>query len=395
MSEVPDVLSVSAAHATGFIAVASRNSTCRSIARVPGLPLSTPLSQLLVAFTIEFDNELDHRLTAADVGRRLPISMVMWSNFMRFVGDGITVGELPDAAGIPKSRTLSTLGGMERWRYVFVSPSRPACSEVEARRLGERSGAAARVVRPPHARRPEDTGDRAAALRRDGGALGAAVRDRLNRRATPGAGHRDRGSSKSSCPSTSRSSTAGTGCSPRSRTANAAQRTAAHLSARLAQALLAYTLDFERTSELSLPLTANFVRVLGDAGLDVRELPATAGVSPGSNEHGSEVPGEDRLRHGRGEARPPHGKGPGGAGSRSRPPCDSRESMEQHVGYGRRCARSSISAKRSPKACSPYPDGWRARKSYVEQTNAVIADPTGRLPHYPMVLHRGGWPDGS
>jgi hypothetical protein len=43
----------------------------------------------------------------------------------------------------------------------------------------------------------------------------------------------------------------------------------------------------------------------------------------------------------------------------------------------------------------PYLDGWRARKKYVEQTNAVIADPTGRLPHYPMVLHRGGWPDGS
>ena len=43
----------------------------------------------------------------------------------------------------------------------------------------------------------------------------------------------------------------------------------------------------------------------------------------------------------------------------------------------------------------PYPDGWRARKRYVEQTNAVIDDPTGRLPHYPMVLHRGGWPDGS
>ena len=85
-------------------------------------PLSTPLSQLLVALTIEFDNELDHRLTAADVGHRLPISIVMWSNFLRFVGDGITVGELPAATGIPKPRTLSTLGGLERWRYVVVGP---------------------------------------------------------------------------------------------------------------------------------------------------------------------------------------------------------------------------------------------------------------------------------
>ena len=32
----------------------------------------------------------------------------------------------------------------------------------------------------------------------------------------------------------------------------------------------------------------------------------------------------------------------------------------------------------------PYPDGWRA---------SVRALPT--LPLYPMVLHRGGYPDGS
>ena len=44
--------------------------------------------------------------------------------------------------------------------------------------------------------------------------------------------------------------------------------------------LLAYTLDFERESELSLPLTANFVRILGEDGLDVREIPEIAGVSP-------------------------------------------------------------------------------------------------------------------
>ena len=43
----------------------------------------------------------------------------------------------------------------------------------------------------------------------------------------------------------------------------------------------------------------------------------------------------------------------------------------------------------------PYPDGWRASKPYLEHTKAVLDDPTGRLPAYPMVLHRGGWPDGS
>lgn len=29
----------------------------------------------------------------------------------------------------------------------------------------------------------------------------------------------------------------------------------------------------------------------------------------------------------------------------------------------------------------PHADGWRAARGYVERTNAVIDDPTGRLPH--------------
>ncbi len=33
--------------------------------------------------------------------------------------------------------------------------------------------------------------------------------------------------------------------------------------------------------------------------------------------------------------------------------------------------------------------------AYVAQTRRPIADPTGALPWHPMVLHRGGWPDGS
>ena len=43
----------------------------------------------------------------------------------------------------------------------------------------------------------------------------------------------------------------------------------------------------------------------------------------------------------------------------------------------------------------PYADGWRASAPYVTQTQAVMNDPVAALPHYPMVLHRGGWPDGS
>jgi hypothetical protein len=43
----------------------------------------------------------------------------------------------------------------------------------------------------------------------------------------------------------------------------------------------------------------------------------------------------------------------------------------------------------------PYPGGWRAARPYLRQTTAMLSDPHGALPRYPMVLHRGGWPDGS
>ena len=64
------------------------------------LPLPTLLSHALVAFTIEFDNEFEHRVPhrTTNHGSTGPgsspwlVSMVMWLKFLRFVPvDGITV----------------------------------------------------------------------------------------------------------------------------------------------------------------------------------------------------------------------------------------------------------------------------------------------------------------
>src|SRR5271166_5589538 len=71
------------------------------------LPLSALLSQVLVAFTIEFDNESERRIqhwttrhgsTGGARGVWLA-SLVMFSNCMQFVGeDGVRVGELEKLA---------------------------------------------------------------------------------------------------------------------------------------------------------------------------------------------------------------------------------------------------------------------------------------------------------
>jgi hypothetical protein len=61
-----------------------------------------------------------------------------------------------------------------------------------------------------------------------------------------------------------------------------------------------------------------------------------------------------------------------------------------------RLAKALITGRQLALGLQPYPDGWRAaRNPYRARTQAVLADPASALPRYPMVLHRGGYPDGS
>ena len=91
------------------------------------LPLSALLSQVLVAFTIECDNEFEQQMphrtsnygsTAGRGAGPWLVSMAMWWTCMRFVAeDGITVAELTRRA-----RTGTNLPGMLRWKYISVEP---------------------------------------------------------------------------------------------------------------------------------------------------------------------------------------------------------------------------------------------------------------------------------
>src|SRR5450432_2652578 len=125
------------------------------------LPLPTLLSQAVVAFTIELDNEAEgqirHRTTLHGLSKKSSsksgaadslnapwlVSSIMWSNCMRFVGeDGVRVGELEELA-----RTKTNLDGMQRWRYITVEPdpadprARPPLSDwvIRATPVGRRA----------------------------------------------------------------------------------------------------------------------------------------------------------------------------------------------------------------------------------------------------------------
>jgi hypothetical protein len=360
--------------------------------------LSTDLSRVLVALTIELDNEFERRFAEVGGGARVT-SLVMWSNFLRFVGDGITVGELPTSAGLPKPRMLSTLGGMERWRYVFVAPE-AADRPPKKKRDGWGS---ARALRSDWVVRPTPAGRRAAEIwpalfgdveRRWEERFGADAVDGLRSALRTIVGRLD-GRLPEYLPIVGSANGMAAELSPTEETVEPG----GHLSSLMSQALLDYTLDFERESELSLPLSANFVRVLDEAGAPVKDLPVTAGVSKEATamaltflakngylvvEGASAATKVARLtRRGREVQERSH---------RLHSEVENRRATAQLRG-----SLQHVLAKQSQlsQGLRPHPDGWRARKPYLEQAEALVEDPVARLPHYPMVLHRGGWPDGS
>jgi DNA-binding MarR family transcriptional regulator len=351
------------------------------------LPLTALLSQVLVAFTIEFDNEFErqmphrttrHGSTAGADGRRGPwlVSMVMWSNCMQFVPDeGIAVRELARRVRITDKSMRLVLTRMGSWWGYLV-------------------------VEPPQVR-PTPAGRKAQQVWRP---LTAAIENRwLDRH-----GNRLIGELRASLAAVASQIDVDLPDylpvgEPRLARASEAGRDPAGLAlpVLLSRVLLAFALDFNRASELPLPVSANVVRVLDEQGVRVRDVSGRAGVASEAAQNtlgrlsksGHLVVGPDpagtRNRVARLTAK-------GTAAQRAYR--EHLDVIEQH--WSARVGRDQVrslrqvleqlagdpAAERSPLLAGlpPYPSGWRAS----------IAAPR-RLPHYPLVLHRGGFPDGS
>jgi hypothetical protein len=372
------------------------------------LPLTALLSQALVAFTIEFDNAAERQIPhktarhASTPGGVWLTSMAMWLNCMRYVStDPITVGELARLA-----RCDTNLDGMRRWEYVTLTPD-PADVRAKPPAHALLIAATARGQRAQQVWRPLT------------GVIEARWRDRfgaaeISRLSTALAVLADQlGDSLPDClpilghglysrgrrPNADRYFMRQQASGPQIReTADARSELA--LPWLLARVLLALAIDFERESMVSLAIAANLLRVLDKQGVQVRDLPTLSGVSkeaiamaagfagkrglivawPSTDRRNSKLA---RLTSTGLAAQQQYAdlvssltdrwSARFGAGRIA----DLRVCLERLVGAGG--PQSPLFAGLQPDA-----DGWRA-----------AIKPPSTLPHYPMVLHRGGYPDGS
>ncbi len=369
-------------------------------ASLAGLPLTALLSQLFVAFTIEFDNEAERQLphsttnhgSTADTSVPRPwlVSMAMWFNCLRFISeDGITIAELYRLA-----RTRTNLRGMRRWGYVTVQTTLPG--EVK-------------LPKSQWILRPTRAGRRAQKI---WGPLIGGIENRWRERfgAKPIEQLR-----QSLCalvqqfdfelPDTLPILGYGLACNDVKRTLQSpAVReedfTDLPLPALLAKVMLALAVTFEQKSKVSLAMSANVLRLVGKDIVHVRDLPAKSGVSKEAIATALSFLTKKRYAIVETESAPRRTKvvfltpkGRKAATAYTSILADLETAAESRFGGvaidNLRQSLKNLVGDGSPKSplfqgIEPHPENWRAKVPRPET-----------LPHFPMVLHRGGYPDGS
>jgi hypothetical protein len=163
------------------------------------------------------------------------------------------------------------------------------------------------------------------------------------------------------------------------------------LVALLGQVLTGFTIDYEQSSEASLPVGANLLRVLGSGPVRRRELPAMTGLS----KEGVAMAVGYLQRSGLAAAATDHATALTPTGLRALE--DYRTLSSRTEDQRLRDALGEVLAQRDALSASfvPGPGGWRGETPYLAQTQRLVVDPIGALPWQPMVLHRGAWPDAN
>jgi hypothetical protein len=367
-------------------------------------PLSARLSQALVAFTIEVDNAAEltvaHRTTSfgstGERGSAWLTSLAMWFNCPRGLADA---GELSVAELSERARMGTNLDGMRRWGYITIDgvgrvargAPRPHAKAGSLLALTRRGAEAEAIWRPLPAEVEGRWRER----------FGDGEIDRL-RAALVAVAREVEAPLPDFMPIRRVGADVELETEPRSRSERDADEHLPLVSL-LARVLITWTRDHEREVRLPLAVWSNLVRVLDvNAPVAVRELPSLTGVSReaiamlvGRMEKAQCVIVEPRRVAQRGKqvrlCADRGARAQAGGRRRIEETCqlwqarygvDSvaalRDALEPIVGDGTRPG-SPLFAGLTPPSGS-----WRAQTRPAQQ-----------LPWYPMVSHRGGYPDGS
>jgi hypothetical protein len=348
------------------------------------LPLPSLLSQVLVALTIETDNEFEHRVAhfTSDFGPKPWAgvwlgSYATYANFLRFVDDGgVRMGDLAANAGYPPP-VHPAYHGMRRWGYVTYTPdvagASPKKQDADAVVRCTPAGKNARdtwaaVVADLQARWSERglDGLRAALI---------PVVETIERRLPE------------YMPSVGFDRRAPELLDPVSRPA-----IDLGLLALLSQCLLAITYDFEERSDVPLATVAGLLQPLSDEPVLVRDLYELSGIA--KKEWGSAVGQLEKA--GLVVVGPiPGGKAksvalsPEGVATKARAESLTRtieSEWRKQIGPQLDSLRKELErvVDEAWTWTDPYPDGWRSKTKLPRH-----------LAHHPIVSHRGGYPDAS
>lgn len=364
------------------------------------LPLSALLSQTLVAFTIECDNEAEHRQPhhTTDFGgseleptAKTPwlTSFVMYFNCVKHIPDaGITAGELERLV-----RTGTNLGGMRRWGYIKIDP-KPLNSGGKGIKPSsvltlKRAGKFARDLYPALIAEIE---------KRWQDRFGAGVLDEL-RQALEAVVTRLGPDLPDCLPILGYGLTCNGRCAGGPEIGKPGRTDTASLGlySLISKPLLAFALAYEEQSPVALAIAANIMRVLDADGVLAKEVPMRAGVSKEAVAIAEGWLVKQRYVDvdGKGVGRVLRLTSKGEAAQKNYDALVGRIEDQWRADAGTdaidrlRVALDPLVGagdSTSPlfQCLVPYPENWRAK----------LPKPS-TLPHFPMVLHRGGYPDGA
>jgi hypothetical protein len=384
-------------------------------------PVSELLSRLLVAYTMEFDNEVERRLphrtsrgpAAGRTGVPWLVSQPTWANFLDLLDEPAPLKVLP--------AELVNIGGLQRWGYLTVGPGADAVATLTATgvaanrvfrevarlidtrwtdRFGPGLAAALPAVDPALPRHlPMASVSRPAtpALPRFSAppAPGKAADYRLS--SSPGVPAPHRSTLPDAPAGSGGAHPSGSEAGTNSGSGGASDTTTGGpLSTLLAQELIRFSAAIGGRSSIPMGLGSNVLRVLAAGACRTRDLPGLAGISREA------VDGSIRVLV-RDEAVAVVG-GVADLTERGRNMWTTYdEALTEVDGQWRKVRPALVTALEDAlgrddalvAAITASPEGWRANPPYAVLTRTMLENPAANLPAYPMVSHRGGFPDGS